>query len=159
METYPVIKIRKGKVMKNNKIIKKRDAIDFIEELGKKNGIVYAIDLDGYKKNSANLKIYKEIGKYLWIDAFPRYVDDVMDIIITGVKRITLRDMPERELKEIKEMAEKEIFVSGKNAYEAANRAIKYNFNGVVLYEEQEIKKDIQTWKIYMNEGIIRRIK
>ncbi|MCD6171283.1 MAG: hypothetical protein J7J36_02550, partial [Thermoplasmata archaeon] len=108
---------------------------------------------------SANLKLYKKVGRYLWVDSYPRYLEDVMDIIISGVERITIRDMNEEQLKEVKDISEKDIFLSGKNADEMAKFVAKYKFNGIVLSEEQEISDELQTWKIYMSEENIRRIK
>ncbi len=159
MEKYPIIRFKRGKAMRGNEIWKKRDVVTLIKKLGKENDLVYVIDLDGYKKNSANLKLYKKVGKYLWVDSYPRYLEDVMDIIISGVERITIRDMKEEQLKEVKDISEKDIFLSGKNADEIAKKVAKYKFNGIVLSEEQEIAHNLQTWKIYMSEGNIMRIK
>ena len=159
MEKYPIVRLKRGKAMRGNEIWKKRDVIPLIKKLGKENKLVYIIDLDGYKRNSANLKLYKKVGRYLWVDSYPRYLEDVMDIIISGVERITIRDMNEEQLKEVKDISEKDIFLSGKNVDEMAKFVAKYKFNGIVLSEEQEISDELQTWKIYMSEENIRRIK
>ncbi len=153
-----MIKVKRGKVMMNNEVIR-RDVVNFIEKIAKEHGGVYAIDLDGYKKNSANIRLYKKVARHLWIDAYPRYVEDVMDLTIIGINKITVRDMEESKLKEIKEMIENDIYLSGKNMKRNVELAKKYGFKGIVLMEGQEIKEDIETWKIYLNEYIVRRIK
>ena len=153
-----MIKVKRGKIMINDEVIKK-DVVNFIEKIAKEHGGVYAIDLDGYKKNSANIRLYKKVARYLWIDAYPRYVEDVMDLTIIGINKITIRDMEENKLKEIKEMIENDIYLSGRNLTRTVELVKKYGFKGIVLMEGQEIKEDIETWKIYLNEYVARRIK
>ncbi len=159
MQELPIIKIRKGKIKRGEKIWKKREAIKTIEEICREYNGVYIIDLDGYRKNSANIDVYKRIKADIWVDSFPRYVEDVMDLIIVGINRITIRNMKEEYLKEISEICEKEIFISEKNVNEAIKKVKKYDFAGIVLEEMQNSKENVETWKIYMNEEIIRRIR
>ena len=144
--------------MKDGKIIKK-DVAGYIENLAKEYGSVYAIDLDGYRKNSANLSLYKKVAHRLWIDAYPRYVEDVMDLTIIGTDRITIWNMDESMLKEIKEMIERDIYLSGKDVDRVATIAKKYGFKGIVLHEGQEAKENVETWKIYLKEYVVRRIR
>ncbi len=158
MDRLPLIKVRKGKIMKDDKIIKK-DVVGYIENLAKEYGSVYAIDLDGYRKNSANLGLYKKVARHLWIDAYPRYVEDVMDLTIIGTNRITIWNMDESMLKEVREMIEKDVYLSGKDVFKVASMVKKYGFKGIVLHEGQEAKEDIETWKIYLNEYVVKRIR
>jgi len=159
MEKFPVIKIRKEKVMKDDVVIKK-DVINFIEKIAKEFGGVYIIDVDGYKKNEANFRLYKKIAVPIWLDAYPRYVEDVMDlVIISGVNKITVRNMEEEMLKEIKDMIEKEIYLAYNNALQSSYFATKYGFKGVVLDEWQEIGGNIETWKLHLKEYVIRRVR
>ena len=158
MEKLPVIKIRKGKAMKDDVIIKK-NVVDYIEKIAKEFGEVYIIDVDGYKRNSANFDLYKKIARHLWVDAYPRYVEDVMDLVISGISRITIRNMKEEMIKEVSNMVEKDVYLSYNNASDAVNLAKKYGFKGVVLNEWQEVGEDIETWKLYMKEYVIRRVK
>ena len=155
MEKFPIVRIKRGKTKFGNKIYKKKEAISIMEELAKKYGMVYTLDLDGFRKNSANLNLYKKLRK-LWVDAHPRYVEDVMDLIIVGIERITIRNLNFDYLKEIREICEQEIFLVGKDA---VKKVKEFGFDGVVLDEEEDIKEDIQTWKIYLNEEVIKRIR
>ncbi|KAA0012444.1 hypothetical protein B6U81_04045 [Thermoplasmatales archaeon ex4484_30] len=158
MEEFPVIKVRKGKVKRGEKIWKKRDALQVIEELVKQYDMVYIIDVDGYNRNNPNLDLYKKIGKNLWIDSFPRRVEDVVDLIVVGAERITIKNMEGENIKELKEICEKDIYISGDDP-DAFNKLVKYNLKGLVIDEVQEIKKDVQTWKIYKEEWVIKRVK
>lgn len=155
MEKFPVVRVRRGKIKFGSKIYKKKEAIAIIEDLTKKYGMVYTLDLDGFRKNSANLDLYKKLRK-LWVDAHPRYVEDVMDLIIVGIERITIRNLNFDYLREIREICEQEIFLAGKDAIEKVK---KFGFDGIVLNEEENIKEDMQTWKIYLNEEVIKRIR
>ncbi|HEC88797.1 MAG TPA: hypothetical protein ENI52_05725 [Thermoplasmata archaeon] len=160
MEEYQIIKIKRGKIKVNEKIWKKRDALKIIEELGKENKIIYAIDLDGYKRNSANLDLYKKFEGKIWVDAYPRYVEDVMDLFITGINRVTLWNMKDEYLEKVREICDGDIFIGEKDAREAVKKARKYDFKGIVLDENQDIKADdIEVWKIYLLEEKIRRLR
>ncbi|MCD6513241.1 MAG: hypothetical protein J7K61_06545 [Thermoplasmata archaeon] len=156
---YPVIKIKGGKIMYHNEISRGKKAAELLKNLTK-NGIVYVFDIDGYRKNSVNFELYMKAGKNLWIDAYPRSAEDVMDLIISGAEKITLRDMNEDVLKEVKEMVEKDVYLSGKDVREEIKKARKMGFKGVVLYDNQDSKEeDMEIWKIYENQYIIKRIK
>ncbi|HEC76574.1 MAG TPA: hypothetical protein ENI33_04875 [Thermoplasmatales archaeon] len=159
MEEYQIIKIKRGKIKVNEKIWKKRDALRIIEELGKENKIIYAIDLDGYRRNSANLDLYKKFGEKIWVDAYPRYVEDVMDLFIIGINRVTLWNMKDEYLEKVKEICDGDIFIGEKDAREAVKKAKRYDFKGIVLDENQNVKADnIEIWKIYLLDGKIRRL-
>ncbi len=147
------------KVKRGNKIWKKGEAKEIIQEMAKDYGMVYVIDVDGYRKNSPNLELYKKVGNKIWVDSYPRYVEDVMDLIIVGIERITIWNMKEEYLREVREMSEEEIFIGNNDVKKAVKIVKNYGFNGVVLEENQECKEDIETWKLYENEEIIRRIR
>ncbi len=159
MQEFPLIKVRKGKIKRKEQIWKKKEAIKIVEELNKQYGGVYLIDLDGYRKNSANIDLYKKIRANIWVDAYPRYVEDVMDLIVIGANRITIRNMEEDYLREISEMCEKEIFIAEEDEKEAIKKVRRYGFTGIVLDETQNLKGDVEIWKIYLNEEVVRRIR
>lgn len=160
MEEYQIIKVKKGKIKVNDKIWRRKDAIRIIEEMLEKSKMIYAIDLDGYKKNSANLDLYKKFDGKLWVDAYPRYVEDVMDLFITGINRVTLWNMKDEYLERVKEICDGEIFIGEKEEERAIKKAKKYGFKGIVLDENQGAKADdMEIWKIYLLEGKIRRLK
>ena len=93
------------------------------------------------------------------MDAYPRYVEDVMDLVIFGISRITIRNMKEEMIKEVSNIVEKDVYLSYNNASDAVNLTKKYGFKGVVLNEWQQVGEDIETWKLYMKEYVIRRVK
>lgn len=160
MEEYQIIKIKGGKIKVNEKIWRRKEAIRVIEEMLEKSKMIYAIDLDGYRKNSANLDLYKKFDGKLWVDAYPRYVEDVMDLFITGINRITLWNMKDEYLKKVREICDGEIFIGEKDEKEAIKKAKRYEFKGIVLDENQSAKADdIEIWKIYLLDGKVRRLK
>ncbi len=155
---YPLIKVKSGKIMYRNKISRGKEAIELIKSMTK-NGMVYVFDIDGYRKNSLNFEVYRKAGKNLWIDAYPRSTEDVMDIIVSGADKITLRDMDEKALKEIKELTDKDIYLSGDKIEMEIERVRKFGFSGIVLHANQNSTEEIETWKIYEDMSIIKRIK
>lgn len=157
MKEIPIVKIKRGKIKQGEKIWKRGEAVDKIEDMIKKYGMVYIIDVDGYNKNSPNLSFYKKIGKKLWIDAFPRRVEDVIDLIVIGAERITIGDMNEKNIKELKELCEKDIFISGGDVRKIYKKMKEYGLSGLVIKEGQEIIKVSQVWKIYGE--VIRRVR
>lgn len=159
MEKYPVVRVRKGKIKRGENVWKKKEAIEVLNNLCKENEFVYVIDLDGFRKNSPNLDLYKKIYGKLWIDSYPRFVEDIMDLIVVGAERITVRNADNDFLKEIKEICDKEIFLAGENLKELTKLIKDMGFNGIVLDEEQNFTGNLETWKIYLSDETIRRLK
>ncbi|MCD6331012.1 MAG: hypothetical protein J7L80_02280 [Thermoplasmata archaeon] len=159
MEGYPVVRVRKGKIKRGDNIWKRKEAVEALNNLCTENKFVYVIDLDGFRKNSPNFDLYKKVYGKLWIDSYPRFVEDVMDLIVVGAERITVRDANSDFLKEIKEICDKEIFLAGNNLKELAKLTKDLEFNGIVLDEEQNFTGELETWKIYLSDETIRRLK
>ena len=154
-----MVRVRKGKIKRGDNIWKRKEAIEALNNLCTENKFVYVIDLDGFRKNSPNLDLYKKVYGKLWIDSYPRFVEDVMDLIVVGAERITVRDANSDFLKEIKEICDKEIFLAGNNLKELAKLTKDLEFNGIVLDEEQNFTGELETWKIYLSDETIRRLK
>jgi len=159
VEGYPVVRIRKGKIKRGDNIWKRKEAVEALNNLCTENKFVYVIDLDGFRKNSPNLDLYKKVYGKLWIDSYPRFVEDVMDLIVVGAERITVRDANSNFLEKIKEICDKEIFLAGNNLKELAKLTKDLEFNGIVLDEEQSFTGELETWKIYLSDETIRRLK
>lgn len=130
-----------------------------LQELAKTYEMVYALDLDGYKRNEVNLELYTKARGSVWVDSFPRYVEDVMDIIVSGVERLTVWVMDDAHLAELKDMCESEIFLRDDDAKRAAKKAKEYGFSGVVLEGGQSPGDAVETWKIDMDAEVVRRVK
>ena len=154
-----MVRIRKGKIKRGDNIWKRKEAIEALNNLCTENKFVYVIDLDGFRKNSPNLDLYKKVYGKLWIDSYPRFVEDVMDLIVVGAERITVRDANSNFLEKIKEICDKEIFLAGNNLKELAKLTKDLEFNGIVLDEEQNFTGELETWKIYLSDETIRRLK
>jgi len=161
VEEYPVVKVKGRKVKRRDVIYKGKEAMDFLEKIGKEYGMVYVIDVDGYRRNSPNLEMYKRLSANIWIDSLPRNVEDVMDLIIYGFENISIWNMGEEPLKEIKDMCDMKnihIFIGADERKNAINIVKKYGFHGVIT-EGEEIKNDVETWKIYTGDWVIRRLR
>ena len=159
MNEYPVIKAKGGKIKVKDEIYRGKKVIEKMEEMIADYEMVYVIDIDGCKKNAPNLELYKKVDGGIWLDACPRSVEDVMDLVVAGSEKITIWGMKEEYLKEISEAIERDIFIGGKDVRWAAEMVRKYNFRGVVVEEQQESTSQIETWKIFESQGYIRRVK
>ncbi|MBC7128818.1 MAG: hypothetical protein H5T45_03690 [Thermoplasmatales archaeon] len=151
MEEIPAVTIRRGKIRRENKIWKKKERVELIEELIEKYGTVYIIDMDG-KKGSPNLKLYKSIGKKIWVDTFPRDLNDILDLVVCGIEKITIRSFDEKYLEEIKNTIENEVFI-----FDEIEKAKKYKFAGVVTEKDLDCDCELQIWKL--SGDFIRRVK
>jgi hypothetical protein len=156
---YPIVKMRHGKLKQGNRIWKKKEAVSTLSELSKRHGCVYVLDVDGYKRNSPNLDIYKKTKSTIWVDAYPRYAEDVMDILISGSEKVTIWNLNDNELKQVKDMCEGDIFIGNTDVKVAEQKISKFGFNGLILTEDQRSAMDVQTWKTYQNEEIIKQVK
>ncbi|RLF33406.1 MAG: hypothetical protein DRN07_02670 [Thermoplasmata archaeon] len=159
MDEYPFIKVKGGKIRRNNTVWRGKKAVEKLQELVKTYEMVYALDLDGYKRNEPNLELYKKVRGSVWVDAFPRYVEDVMDIIVSGVERLTVWVMEERHLAELRDMCESEIFLRDDDAKNAARKAREYRFRGVILESGQPSGNTVEMWKIDTDAEVVRRVK
>lgn len=158
MEKMPLAYVKSGKVVDGNR---RFDAVEKLKELGKKYGHVYVMDLDGVKRDRPNLDIYQKLSHkpFLWIDSLPRDLEDVMDIVIVGAERVTIGDIfGDDDLRKIRDMCDIEIFLRGNDEKEAAEKAKKFGFDGVVLVSPKE-KVDVAAWGVYPVEGMVKKIR
>ena len=65
----------------------------FISGSPEKNKLLYIIDIGGLLKNNPSFELYQKLSTLtsLWIDSAPRRFEDVMDIVIVGASRVTIR--------------------------------------------------------------------
>ncbi len=108
MEIIPLIYLKKRKIVSG----KEKEHLT-IDELGKiigKDSKIYVLDLDGIDKYKPNLCLYPKLSeKYeLWVDAGPRALGDIVDSIMAGATKITVRKniWPELSIPAIKEITE-----------------------------------------------------
>ena len=157
MNEVPLVFIKNGKVNKT-----KKSAFNVLQELHKKYGDVYVIDIDGFKRNRAHIDIYKKVTSkpFLWIDASPRCLEDVMDLVVTGAKIVILRSiMSDASFREIRGMCDIELFLAGREK-DIIKKAKKFGFDGVILFnEKRKMEKDISIWRAYPREGKVIEIE
>lgn len=76
---------------------------------------VYLYDHDGIEKDKPNLCLYQKLSERytLWVDGGPRTSGDVVDMLMTGITTLTVRQTVWRsiDLSTIKELTENEVFL------------------------------------------------
>ena len=96
---------------------------------------VYLMDLDGWFANQPNLELYQKLSysSSLWIDSAPRRFEDVMDVVVAGAERITIREDTYRDdTKQIFDEIEIEKFI-GISLSDSMNQPSE-PWDGIVIY-------------------------
>lgn len=90
MNLIPLIYIKNRKLYQDNS--NQITLKEIIQEINKETQI-YFIDYDGIEKNKPNFCTYQAIAPYCkqWIDYGPRSLGDIVDIVMAGAEKITLR--------------------------------------------------------------------
>ena len=89
-----------------------------LKELKKTHQIndLYIIDEEGIEKNRPRFCFYQRFSSIfdIWVDAGPRSIDDVVDDVFAGAKRIVIRSTlwSEPSIEGIREISENEIFLA-----------------------------------------------
>ena len=83
MEIIPMIFLKNEKLI-NTKLSKAKHFNNVLEKTSEST--LYILDNDGIEKNKPNLNLYQELSKsyILWVDAGPRNIGDVVDLVIAG---------------------------------------------------------------------------
>ncbi len=137
MKIIPLIHIKKRKIVKSN-----HNNFENIEYLLKKyeDAFLYVLDHDGLKKNQPNLSLFQKLSKKhdLWVDAGPRVIGDIVDSVIAGASKITVRKnlIDNTEIPDIKEIVENDIYMTITPEFfqQSTNNIFKANINGLVLF-------------------------
>jgi len=112
MEIIPLAYIKNRKTY----IEKGGENVSLGEVLGNiaKDKEIYFLDIDGIEKNKPNLCTYQKISEKqeIWVDTGPRDLGDVVDLLMAGANKITIREQlyPIEELPDIKEVTENKIY-------------------------------------------------
>jgi len=157
MEEMPLVYLKRGKVIEGEKRL---NAVDKLKEIRKKHEKAYVLDLDGINKNRPNLDIYRKVSRkpFLWIDALPRRLDDVMDLVVVGAERITIGDViGDDELKRIREICDVELFLRGDDGVKAAEKAVKFGLDGIVMVSPKG-RVDAPAWGVYPTDGVVKKM-
>lgn len=154
MEIIPLI------YAKNRKIHAEKEgnpvSLDEVLERVNKDGEIYFLDIDGIEKNKPNLCLYQKISENheLWVDAGPRVLGDIVDHIIAGATRITIRKnlFSIEEIPNIKEVTESMIY-SDVDLRNEKERTIVFSLlpgvDGLVVFSDKnQIEMDFKTGEL-----------
>jgi len=108
MKIIPVVYLRDGKIWT------KKDAepisIKNILEQVKADEEVYILDDDGIEGNRPDFSIYQSLSEHysIWVDAGPRILDDVVDVVMGGATNVVIREnlFVSKDLPEVKEFTD-----------------------------------------------------
>ena len=108
MELIPLIQIKNRKIQREQKYTQYELNFDNLKE-------IYILDLDGIEKNKPNLCTYQKLTKKteLWIDSGPRNEGDIVDNLMAGAEKITIRKntWPNVDITHITEITENPIYL------------------------------------------------
>ncbi|UCF12336.1 MAG: hypothetical protein JSW06_09905 [Thermoplasmatales archaeon] len=142
MEIIPLIHLKKRKIVTEEE--EKGLSINEILEQVYKDEKIYVLDIDGIDKNKPNLCLYPKLleNHKIWIDAGPRVLGDVVDSIMSGANKITIRQKiwPEPDLSSIKEITECKIYVGIDSENQNMQRIeffLLNNIDGLVIFKNK----------------------
>lgn len=140
MKIIPLITIKKGEILISDFNKKIKDTLDKY-----KDKILYLYDLDGINRNKPNLCLFQKLSKTheLWVDAGPRSIGDIVDTIVSGASKITIRlDLFElSDISSINEILENEIYLSIIDKNNLKNNNITKNLDILKLVNDKIIYK------------------
>ncbi len=84
------------------------DLFDLVEEIRKESRRLYMVDLNGIHGNSPQMDLILELSSdmELWVDAGPRVMEDLMDIITSGAAMAVVGTKTLRSLEEFRRCME-----------------------------------------------------
>ena len=117
MELIPLLTLKKHKIYPEptaNSITQN----ELLQQL-KSDTYIYLLDTDGVNNNKPNLCLYQKLGPKtkLWTDSGPRVLGDVVDTVMTGAQRITIRPhlWTPHTTENILEITEQKIYILHEN--------------------------------------------
>ncbi len=89
MDRYPYLRIENKRLYSRDMQYTARDVIKHAPA----NQPFYLFDKDGITKNRPNYNTYQRLSSHadLWIDAGPRILEDLMDVVMAGATAVILR--------------------------------------------------------------------
>lgn len=136
-------------------------AVEALRELRGEHDLLYVVDLDGYRRNRANIDVYKTVSRkaFLWLDAAPRRVEDVIDLVVAGAVRVTLGDgQPDDDLRQLMDMVESDLYMRSKQPVQAERRVRRFKLAGLVIDDVWRKTWNVETWRLNNSEGVVERI-
>jgi len=124
---------------------------EFIENC--EDSKLYLLDIDAYMGREMNIKVYNELSGIfdMWIDAAPRRVEDVMDLIVLGAQYAVLNDvyMKGKTIMKTLELTENIVLKSYNTG-----RIEKFIKNGgKIIITSARIASTLNTERTYIFEG------
>ena len=113
MELIPLLTLKKHKIYTGPtaNTITTNELLDQI----KTDTPTYFYDHDGITKDKPNFCLYQKIGTKIqvWTDAAPRVLGDIVDTIMAGAQRITIRPLiwTETTIDHIQEITEQQLYI------------------------------------------------
>jgi len=125
---------------------------EVLEQLDEGSSI-YFLDADGIEKDKPNLCTYQRLPsrQNMWIDAGPRVLGDVVDVIMAGATTIIVRQnlWPKLDIERIRELTENEIYIGidlKTQAKNLNNVRLPSGIDGLILLNNRaEIEKEFKT--------------
>jgi len=142
MEIVPLIYLKKRKIVTDKGEL---PSFNEMREHVDKDKEIYVLDIDGIEKDKPNLCLYPKISEFykIWVDAGPRVLGDVIDIVMAGATSITVRKKvwPNLDVSSIKEITESGIYAD----VDAANQkmpsiesALLHWVDGLVIFNKKD---------------------
>jgi hypothetical protein len=136
MELIPLVTIKKRKIYTGSTTDTLLEA-DLIDQI-KSDIPVYFFDTDGINNDKPNLCTYQRIGTKLqiWADSGPRVLGDIVDTVMAGAQRITIRPSiwTLDTIEHIHEITEQQLYLHLENSTISQETPI----DGIVLLENQD---------------------
>lgn len=158
MDRVPLVYVEHGQAVVAGR---RSNAVETLRELRDEHDLVYVLDLDGVNHNRANLDIYKKVSKkaFLWLDAMPRRVEDVIDLVVAGATRVTLNDaLQDDDLRQLADMVESDLYLGTAQPMAAERRVRQLGLTGLVVGDTWREAWNVETWQVDESEGVVERI-
>ncbi len=141
MNIIPLVHIKKRKIVNSD-----FNNLENIKDLlsGYEDDLIYILDHDGINKNKPNLCLFQKLSKKynLWVDTGPRVIGDIVDSVIAGASKITVREnlINKRDTSIINDFIENEIYININLNFSSLldEYKIQSNVNGFVLLNNEE---------------------
>lgn len=151
MDIIPLINLKKRNMVQNRED-SQQSFNELLEQIDKEDEI-YILDTDGIEKDKPNLCLYQKISEQrkIWADGGPRVLGDVVDAVMAGATKITLRKnlWPNLDISSIKEITECEVYFNiDLNTLNKFNMGtyLPYNIDGLVIFHNKnQIESDFKS--------------
>ena len=160
MDIIPLIYIENGVLLMSRN--GEQLSTDELFQRVQKDTMLYILDIDGIEHDNPQLDLYQKLSDHciLWVDAGPRMLDDVMDIIMAGATNITVREelWPAIDILGILDITEGETYlaVDPQQQETTIELSLLKKIAGIVIFnDENQMTTDFNSWR-FLKEGITK---